>query len=134
MYTPVPGYSHVVLLAPIDRITYAQRRSLVDSRTLRQLRNMVTIAVEAAARQRSLAQLDNPRFHPSVLLHVRAWARQVGLVSRTARVLSLHAQPSGEYHGSAQIGDSTHAFTGKFTTSQLQAFRLLATHADDPAP
>lgn len=133
MYMPLPGYSHVKLLAPIDRITYAHRASLVDSRTMVKLRDIVMFVVEVAARRRNLTRFDEERFDPSIYLHLRAWLRTADPSIAACDILSIHAQPSGEFHGSALIGNRRHAFTGTFDGTRLGSFRLLAPHGSGDA-
>lgn len=124
MYSPIPGYAHLMVLTPPDPIKYARQETSADIAMQSRLLGPVTLALETAAGLRPLSALRDDVFAKAIHIHLRAWQRshpQGGGM----QLMSVHARPGGEFHGSARMGATRYAFTGFFSNDQMKSFRLL---------
>lgn len=126
MYSAIPGFAHLKLFVPQDRVIYSRPAHATDIHTRKLTNRLVCLAVEVAAGKRSILHLSHKHFHPTIKLHLGTWMRTNGVNSANdAKVQSLHIRPNGEYFGTALIGDKQHAFTGAIDEDKLESFRLL---------
>ncbi len=125
IYSRIPGYAHLSVLVPQDRIIYAREPDAMDETVRRRIRNLVLLALEVATRQRPLSHLHPDRYSRSIILHLSAWVHTRKLLGERYELISLHTRANGEYHGSAILGNETRAFTGTFKDGSLASFRLL---------
>ncbi|WP_308607143.1 hypothetical protein [uncultured Corynebacterium sp.] len=128
MYTPIPGMSHLQLYVAPQRIRYEREPTAGDLATRDEIHGLVVIVLEVAAALRPMGHLNNPRFAPEIITHVRAWRKaHTALELRGGMALtSLHARANGEFFGSVLIGSHQRAFTGSAAGRHLRSFRLLS--------
>ncbi|QCB27885.1 hypothetical protein [Corynebacterium endometrii] len=126
MYTAIPGFAHLKLYVPEDRVVYSRPSHVTDVRTRKIATRLVSLAVDVAAGQRAITHLPHKHFHPTIKLHLGTWIRAHELKrKREAKVRSIHIRPNGEIFGTAGIGSAQHAFTGSIEGEKLVSFRLL---------
>ncbi|KAA8722389.1 hypothetical protein [Corynebacterium phocae] len=125
MFEIVPGFSYISVLIPQDPIVYARTPDHRAQLVRAEVRRLTQVVLEVAARQQPQVRLQKDYFDHCIRLHLRAWLRQRSRATQNLVVHSLHAQSSGEFHGSASIGDARLAFTGVCKKGRLTAFRLL---------
>ncbi|QPK79693.1 hypothetical protein G7Y31_03025 [Corynebacterium lizhenjunii] len=126
LYTPIPGYAHLKVLRPPDPVRYERTDGELTEALHTELLDPINFVLEVAAGRRPVHHLRSPRFHLSVSLHLGAWRRNRGTTAVWRfELISLHAQLSGEFHGSAVIGPHHHAFTGLYRNGVVRSFRLL---------